>query len=153
MKKFRFRLETLLKFRQMQEDQAQVRLAEATESWQQEQAQLAGLHDNLAANLALFSQQQSTGSLPVETLKIFSDYTDKINRMISDQQIQVAKAASRRQECLSVLERAIQQRQLVSNLREKCLDRYKEELLQDEQKILDELGTQAFGRNRGRGIQ
>lgn len=153
MKKFRFRLETLLKFRQMQEERAQIKLAEATEALHKEQARLAGFQDSLAANLASFSRKQSAGSLTVETLKTFSDYTDTINRMISEQQTQVAKAAGRRQECLTELENAIQQRKLVSNLREKCLAQYREELLQDEQKILDELGTQAFGRNRGRGIQ
>ena len=153
MKKFRFRLDTLLKFRQMQEEQAQVKLAGATEALHKEQARLVGYQDSLAANLVLFSRQQSAGSVPVETLKTFSDYTDTINRMISDQQIQVAKAASFRQECLTELENAMQQRKLVSNLKEKCLHQYREELLQEEQKVLDELGTQAFGRNRGRGIQ
>ncbi|HWR05346.1 flagellar export protein FliJ [Sporomusa sp.] len=153
MKKFRFRLDTLLKFRKMQEEQAQIKLAEATTRLNKEHEQLGIFQNQLASNLTLLSQKQSSGSSTIETLKTFSYYIDKIKRLISEQKIQVAKAAGYQQECLTELEGAIQQRKLVSNLQKKCLDQYNEELLQEEQKILDELGTQAFVRSKERGLK
>lgn len=147
MKKFRFRLETLLKFRKMQEEQAQLKLAEATNRLLTEREVLGGLHSKLTFNLDLLNKEQ-TSNPTIETLKTFSYYIDKIKSDIITQQDQVTKATAYRQECLYVLEAAIKQRKLVDNLREKRLEQYNNEVLQEEQKILDELGTQAYVRDK-----
>ncbi len=148
MKKFRFRLETLLKFRKMQEEQAQIKLAEATNRLRTEQELLGGLQHKLTVTLGLLNKAQA-GNPTIETLKAYSYYVDKIKSDIIAQQELVAKAAAYRQECLIVLEAAIKQRKLVDNLREKRFEQYNYQLLQEEQKILDELGTQAFVRDKG----
>ena len=150
MKKFRFRLETLLKFRKMQEEQAQIKLAEATNRLQKEQELLGNLQNKLASNLELLNTEQA-GQPTIEILNIYSYYIEKIKSEITVQMEQVAMAASYRQECLTILEAAIKQRKLVDNLRKKRLEQYNEELLQEEQKILDELGTQAFMRDKESG--
>lgn len=147
MKKFRFRLETLLKFRKMEEEQAQIKMTEANIRLYKEKELLNQFQDRLVSTLDLLSKEQS-GSLTVEILKTFSYYIDKIKRDIILQREQVAKAEDYRQECLTQLEDAMKQRKLVDNLREKRLDQYNIELLQEEQKVLDELGTQAFMRNK-----
>lgn len=147
MKKFQFRLETLLKFRKMQEEQALTKLAEATNRLQKEQELLSDLQNKLSSNLDLLNHEQ-VKQPTIETLKTYSNYIDKIKSEITTQIDLVAKAASYRQECLTILEAAIKQRKLVDNLRKKRLEQYKNELLQEEQKILDELGTQAFMRDK-----
>lgn len=147
MKKFRFRLETLLRFRKMQEEQAQLKFGDAAKQLQTQQENLDLLQTQLAFNVELLNREQ-LGSPTIETLKTFSYYIDKIKRDISEQQEMVAKAAAYRQECLLELEYAIKQRKLVDNLREKRLDQYHRELLQEEQQVLDELGTQVFVRDR-----
>jgi len=147
MKKFQFRLETLLKFRKMEEEQAQIKMTEASISLYKEQDLLNQLQNKLVVSLDLLSQEQS-GSPTIEILKTFGYYIDKIKREIIGQQEQVAKAETYRQECLIALEVAMKQRKLVDNLREKRLAQYHTELLQEEQKVLDELGTQAFMRNK-----
>lgn len=147
MKKFQFRLETLLKFRKMEEEQAQLKMTEASIRLYKEQELLSQLQNKLVVSLDLLSQEQS-GSPTIDTLKTFGYYIDKIKREIIHQQEQVAKAETYRQECLVALEAAMKQRKLVDNLREKRLEQYQTELLQEEQKLLDELGTQAFMRNK-----
>lgn len=147
MKKFRFRLETLLKFRKMEEEQAQLKMTEASIRLYKEQELLNQLQNNLVVSFDLLNQEHS-GSPTIETLKTFGYYIDKIKREIIHQQEQVAKAEIYRQECLVGLEAAMKQRKLVDNLREKRLEQYHTELLQEEQKVLDELGTQAFMRNK-----
>lgn len=150
MKKFRFRLETLLKFRKMQEEQAQIKLAEATDRLRKAQELLNDLQNTLALNLDRLNDEQA-GQPTIEKLKTFSYYIDKIKSEIIAQREQVAKETEYRQECLILLEAAIQQRKLVDNLRKKRLEQYNNELLQEEQKILDELGTQAFMRGKESG--
>ncbi|WP_371371260.1 flagellar export protein FliJ [Sporomusa aerivorans] len=147
MKKFHFRLETLLKFRKMQEEQAQIKLAEANTRLQQEKAILADFEAQLLNTLVLLGKEQET-SLTIDTLKSYSLYIDKIKRDIATQQERVEKAVAEHQECLRAMEFAMKQRKLVDNLKDKRLQQYNEELLQEEQKILDELGTQAFMRDK-----
>ena len=147
MKKFRFRLETLLKFRKMEEEQAQIKMADANIRLFKEQDLLSQFQNQLLLSLDLLSKEQS-GSPTIETLKTFSYYIDKIKSDIVSQHGQVAKAEVYRQECLTALEAAIKQRKLVDNLREKRLEQYNAEGLLEEQKRLDELGTQAYMRNK-----
>ncbi|WP_371368973.1 hypothetical protein SRRS_23400 [Sporomusa rhizae] len=147
MKKFRFRLETLLKFRKMREEEAQIKLAEANIKLRKEQDILKDLRKKQADIFLLLNQKQ-TNSPTIETLKTYSYYIDKIKSDITAQQEEVAKAAAYRQECLVVMEDAMKQRKLVDNLRTKRLEQYNDELLHEEQKILDELGTQAYMRDR-----
>lgn len=147
MKKFQFRLETLLKFRKMEEEQAQIKLGEASARLYKEQELLREQENKLTATLDLLNKEQ-TACPTIETLKTFGYYIDKIKSDIVKQEEQVAKAASYRQECLTALETAMKQRKLVDNLRNKRLEQYKAQLLQEEQKLLDELGTQVFMRNK-----
>jgi flagellar FliJ protein len=135
MKKFRFRLETLLKYRKMEEEQAQIKIAEGNTRLYKEQELLNNFQNDLRSNLDSLSKEQA-GSPTIETLKTFSYYIDKIKRDIAIQREQVAKAEVYRQECLEVLEKAIRGQKLVDNLRKKRLEQYNAELLQEEQKIL-----------------
>jgi flagellar FliJ protein len=143
---FEFRLETLLKFRRMQEEQAQIKLAEATAQYVAERERLAALEAELAAHVADYRRTLSE-PVTVSVLKMFRDYNDKLKGDISLQHVRVDAAAHRRQECLTALEEAARARKLVEKLREKRLAQYQAEALLEEQKLLDELGLQAFVRN------
>jgi len=131
----------------MEEEQAQIKMTEASMRLYKEQEFLNQFQNKLLGSLTLLSEEHA-GSPTIETLKTFSYYIDKIKKDIIFQQEQIVKAEAYRQECLVVLEAAMKQRKLVDNLRKKQLEQYNIELLQDEQKVLDELGTQAFMRNK-----
>ncbi len=146
MRPFQFRLETLLKVRRMQEEQAQVKLAEATAAFVAEQELLTALEVDLAGHVADY-RRQLRETVPVATLKMLRDYYDKLKGDIARQQENVAAADGKRRECLAVLEEAAKARKLVEKLKEKRLAQYQAEELLEEQKLLDELGLQAFSRN------
>ena len=146
MRPFQFRLETLLKFRRLQEEQTQTRLAQATAAYMAEKERLARLQGELADHIARFRSLQKE-PVTVATLKVFQDYNDKLKGDISHQHIRVAAADQRRRECLAALEEAARARKLVEKLREKRFAQYQTETLQEEQKLLDEMGLQAFTRN------
>ena len=147
MKPFRFRLETLLEFRKMQKEQSQIIFLQATNQLRIEKELLVELEGKLTENMQLLrvSQQQS---LPVEKLKFFQYYFDKINKDISNQNETIAQAKEHCEECLQKLAEAEKNHKIVEKFREKKLQHYQIEAIQEEQKLLDEIGLQIYTREK-----
>ncbi|MDR3592755.1 MAG: flagellar export protein FliJ [Negativicutes bacterium] len=147
MQTFHFRLDALLKFRRMQEEEAQIKLAQSTAAFLREKERLDSFQQNLSLHLDTIRNQQKQ-PVTVATLKMLHDYHDKIKKDIVGQQLLVTEAATRRREDLAVLEQAIKAHKLVKKLREKRFLQYQTEMLHEEQKSLDELGLQVFARQK-----
>ena len=146
MQKFRFKLQRLLDFRKIREEQAEAEFAKATRVFLHEKELLRQLESNLADTFSrLKLEQEKTSSLL--TLKLFQDYIDTTREGIKLQTGKVAVAADRRQQCLRKLEEAARKRKGVESLKEKKLQQYHEEALQEEQAFLDELSGQRYIRN------
>ena len=146
MQKFRFKLQRLLDFRKIREEQAEAEFAKATRVFLHEKELLRQLESNLADTFSrLKLEQEKTSSLL--TLKLFQDYIDTTREGIKLQTGKVAAAADRRQQCLRKLEEAARKRKGVESLKEKKLQQYHEEALREEQAFLDELSGQRFIRN------
>lgn len=147
MKPFRFRLETLLEFRKMQKEQSQIIFLKATNQLQFEREKLAGLEANVNENISLLrnSEQQS---LSIEKLKFFRYYFDKINKDIEQQKDSVVEAEKYCQRCLADLGEAEKNHKIVEKFREKKLQHYQIEAINEEQKILDEIGLQIYTREK-----
>lgn len=145
MKKFRFRLETLLKIRRMKEEEAQIFVAQATVRVQEEQALLQELENDKVGLIHHFRDSQRQ-VLTVETLKNYQLYFDKLTRDIHTQTLNVENAHLYRNECLDRLSSATQERKVVEKLREKHLAEYQAETLKEEQQVLDELGLKTHQR-------
>lgn len=145
MQKFKFRLEALLKVRLMEEEQAQVKVAEATQLSNIEKSLLNDISVKLAANLTDIRNKRQ--QLPtVDTLNILQLYDDKLRVDRSQQQSRLEDAENYRQQCIRQLEIAIQQRKLVEKLRDKKLSEFNFSINQEEQKSLDEIGIQLYTR-------
>ena len=147
MKPFRFRLETLLDFRKMQKEQSQITFLKATNQLRIEKEKLMGLESKLAENIQLLrvSQQQS---LTVEKLKFFQHYFDKINKDILQQNQSIAHAKEYCDECLQKFAEAEKNHKIVEKFREKKLQHYQIEAIQEDQKLLDEIGLQIYTREK-----
>jgi flagellar FliJ protein len=145
MQSFKFRLETLLKYRKMQKEQAQITFWKATNQFRIEKELLVGLENKLGHNIDLLRsyQQQSLG---IETFKSFQYYFDKIKKDISKQKECVLQADECRKECLCALEESVKNHKLVEKYREKKLQQYQIEGIKEEQKLLDEIGLQLYVR-------
>ena len=145
MKKFQFRLDALLKFRQMQKEQAQLNFMQASQLLRDEQAKLDQLTIKLNEHVIVFRKSQ--GSSPtIEELKDFQNYFDKIRDNIKHQNTRVNEAQAARQERLQELHQAAKNYEIVEKFRVKRLLQYKAEALCEEQKFLDELGLQNYVR-------
>ncbi|EGO63149.1 flagellar export protein FliJ [Acetonema longum] len=146
MQKFQFRLETLLKYRRMQEEQAQVKFAQATQRLLAEQTVLSDLQAKLETNHALMRQRQQEASLTVEQFLIIQRYEELLKDRIVIQTREVQKAEIQRNQCLEILTGCMQKRKLVEKLKERRWSQYQSEILQEKQKYLDEIGVQTFVR-------
>ena len=146
MQKFRFKLQRLLDFRKIREEQAEAEFAKATRVFLHEKEQLRQLETNLSDTFDRLKQEQEKHS-SLLTLKLFQDYIDTTREGIKLQAVKVAAAADRRQQCLRKLEEAARKRKGVESLKEKKLQQYHEEALREEQAFLDELSGQRYIRN------
>ena len=142
MKRFRFHLTTLLKHRKMLEEQAQLRLAVATERLKKEQALLENLTQTLNEYLDRLAIIQ-TGSVNVETLKVFRRFIDKMDKETATQMANVKAARSDREQRLQELELALKNRKVVEKIKEKRLAQFRADFFREEQKLLDEMGQKA----------
>jgi flagellar FliJ protein len=147
MQSFKFRLETLLKFRKMQKEEAQIAFWQATKQFQIEKEELARLQGKLLENISLlrtFQQQM----LSIETFKTFQYYFDKIKEEIHRQEGSVKRADEYRQKCLNKLEEVVKNHKVVEKFREKKFQKYQIDLIKEEQKMLDEIGLQLYVREK-----
>ena len=146
MQKFQFKLQRLLDFRKIREEQAEAEFAKATRVFLQEKEVLRRLEIKLTDTFEQLKQEQGKPS-SLLMLKLFQDYIDTTREGIKQQAISVAAAADRRQQCLRKLEEAVRKRKGVESLKDKKIQQYHEELLREEQGFLDELSTQRYIRH------
>lgn len=147
MQSFKFRLETLLKFRKMQQEQAQITFWQATNQFRIETEKLTKLQGKLLENINLLRTFQQR-VLSVETLKSFRYYFDKMKEEIHKQEESVRCSDEHRQKCLSVLEDSMKNCKVVEKFKEKKFQNYQVELIKEEQKMLDEIGLQLYVREK-----
>ena len=139
MKKFRFQLETLLKVTRMKKEKAEVAFAEAVRKLEEARAYQRRLHEELS----------KTGTrIKIGRLMSFNRFFAWKRQQIEEQQQVVLRANAERQKRLKVLMEQMSALKSIEKLREKRLAEYKAEALQEEQKMLDEIGLQLTMRNR-----
>ena len=149
MKKFDFRLEPLLKFRKLHEENAQTKAAQATGAYLKELEAETRLREQLQTAFVSFRDSQLSG-MTIDNLKSFSWFIDKINGDLLNQMEKVRLAEAKRLDALKELEEAVKNRKLVDKLKERRWQEYQLELLNAEQKVLDEIGTQQYYKMQAR---
>ena len=146
MRRFQFKLQSLLDFRKIREEQAQAEFAKATRVFLHEKEKLQQMQTVLTETLNGMKEEQAKQSSSI-MLKMFQEYIDTTREGIRLQGAKVIAAGERRQKCLKAFEEASRKRKVVDNLRDKRLQQYQEEVLQEEQAFLDELAGQRYIRD------
>ena len=136
----------ILDFRKIREEQAQAEFAKATRVFLHEKEKLQQMQTVLTETLNGMKEEQAKQSSSI-MLKMFQEYIDTTREGIRLQGAKVIAAGERRQKCLKAFEEASRKRKVVDNLRDKRLQQYQEEVLQEEQAFLDELAGQRYIRD------
>ena len=143
MRRFQFKLQRLLEFRKIREEQAQAEFAKATRVFLHEKERMKILQETLTDTFNILKAQQDKSGPPI-MLKMFQEYIDTTREGIRLQASKVAAAGEYRQKCLKAFEEASRRRKAVDNLRERRLQQYQDEVLLEEQGFLDELAGQRY---------
>ena len=146
MQRFHFKLQKLLEYRKIREEQAQAEFAKGTRVFLLEKEKMQQMEATLVKTFDLLKAEQGKPS-SLLMLKMFQDYIDRTREGIRLQAVKVAAAADRRQSCLRLFEEASRKRKVVDNLRAKKLEQYQAEVLHEEQSFLDDLAGQRYIRN------
>lgn len=150
MKKFRFKLETLLKVTRMNKEKAQVALAAATRELEEARSQLQQYLQEMAQGHRDYDELTGAGkTISLGRLMAFNSFFNWKREQIEGQQQTIMEKQSARQHRMQELVAIMNKLKSIEQLKEKQLKQYMEELLQDEQKQLDEIGGQLYFRNKG----
>lgn len=145
MKKFKFRLDTLIKVRQMKKEQAEINFAAATTKYLYEKRKFEDLETRLRDCMSSFDISQNE-LVCIERIRNHHDYLSKIKNELSIQKERVHTAEQDQKVALIALEAAMKEMKIIEELRTKRFEQFKVEALRNEQQYLDDLGIQVYVR-------
>lgn len=141
MKKFLFKLETLLRLRIQLEKNAQMNLAAAKKRLDTAKMILAGIQELQKNAQNEFEQKKNSEKLHVEDFLGWHKYLRKIEIEALSQEKIIVEITEQIKILLKELEAAMKNRKVVEKLKAKKIDDYNQELLQEEQKMIDEIAV------------
>lgn len=145
MKKFKFRLDTLIKVRQMKKEQAEINFAAATTKYLCEKRKFEDLETRQRDCMASFNISQNE-LVCIERIRNHHDYLNKLKKELSMQKECVHMAEQEQKESLIALDAAMKEMKIIEELRTKRFEQFKMEALRNEQQYLDDLGIQVYVR-------
>lgn len=147
MKRFEFSLETLLKLREREEEQSQMKLAEAIAAFKKVEISLQELQNRYEKSL--IEQGQIIGrNILVHELMNYVVYQEKLQIQIEQMKQKLLEAQlAQENERINYLN-AAKRRKIVEKLKARKLQQYWQNLLKEEQDLMDELGTIVFLKDR-----
>ena len=149
MKKFKFQLETLLKVTRMKKDEAELKFAEISRRLVTQQQELQTFLEDMQRGQRDYDQLVGAKRINIGTLMAYNSFFDWKRRQIEAQQQLILQTRAERQRLLTELMKIMNKLKSIEQLREKRLRQYKEQLIFEEQKLLDEIGLQLYMRGQG----
>lgn len=145
MKKFRFRLATVLKVSQIKKEQAEIDFAEATNFLLQQMQSLVEYENELSQGMQNYYNMENQ-SVTIDKLTSYGSYFDRMRNQIQRQQQAIVDAEENKREKLEILQVAMSKLKTIEQLRDKRFEEYQKEQIFEEQKELDEIGLQIYTR-------
>ncbi|MCK4628817.1 MAG: flagellar export protein FliJ [Sedimentisphaerales bacterium] len=147
MKKFEFRLQTVLKLRQQQEDQKKrvvgSFLAEINEL-QREAVEMA----QAVSEQGQVLQRYINGDVDVNWITYYHGYVTNMRRSISEKIEEVARVQQKLIQARQELTEAARKTRILEKFKEKLMERHDRQLKKIEAREMDEIGNQLFQPSR-----
>lgn len=148
MKKFKFQLETLLRVTRRKKDDAESAFAKASRDLEDRRAHMQLLLDEMQRGQREYDAISQEGKrVTVGRLMEFNSFFAWKREQISLQQQSILTAKAEKQKRLKELTSVMSYLKSIEQLKEKRYQQYKEQVLLEEQKSLDEIGLQLYMRN------
>jgi len=136
-KRFKWRLETVKNVKEREEEQCQLRLADARRLLAQEEARLAALQEKRKALMGELREKQS-GALDTAKLATINAYLEQLADQAKQQAERVEASRSDAQKRQEELLKSVQENRVLDNLRERDLQSYRKEERKRDQTAMDE---------------
>lgn len=148
MKKFKFQLETLLKVTRMKKEDAEVKFAEVSRRLEEQRARLTQLLEEMQRGQREYEELSGEGkTLTVGRIMTYNSFFNWKRMQIEEQQKLIFKTREEKQRALKELMDVMSYLKSIEQLKEKRLQEYKDLMLFEEQKMLDEIGLQLYMRH------
>lgn len=145
MKKFKFRLEAVLKVAEIKKEQTEIAFAEATNALLAEQEKLKSYENELAQAMEDYYKIENK-KITIELLTSYNTYFFRLRMQIQSQQTVILEAEKKRQACLEEFRAALNRLKSIEKLKQRRFAEFQEQELAEEQKMLDEIGLQIYTR-------
>ncbi|MFA6849057.1 MAG: flagellar FliJ family protein [Selenomonadaceae bacterium] len=142
MKKFKFQLETLLKVTKMRKDQAEVSFAESAKLLEEQREQLILLNEEMKQGLIDYNNLTDGKRINVGTLMTYNSFFAWKREQLSIQANTILQTQAEKKKRLKELTAIMNKLKSIEQIRQKRLEEFKTQALQEEQKFLDEVGLQ-----------
>jgi flagellar export protein FliJ len=143
MKKFRFRLERVLQYRQALKLEKQKDLLREQMMLQQQIDQLLHMEQQLSS-IGIEDGQ----IVLAQDVKVLAEYADRLRAQIESQKLAIEQARIRVEKAREAYNQAAMDAEALEKLKAKKSDAYQIEILKDEESFLDELSVMRFGDKR-----
>ena len=149
MKKFKFQLETLLKVTKMKKEEAEVALGKASRKLEEARMGLETLLAEMQKGQQDYDALSQEGTrVTIGRLMSFNSFFAWKREQIEMQQNILLQARGEKQQRLKELMDVMSYLKSIEQLKEKRLQEYKENVLKEDQKMLDEIGLQLTMRRK-----
>ncbi|MDE3074984.1 MAG: flagellar export protein FliJ [Chloroflexota bacterium] len=147
--KRQFRLEPVLRLRKQREKERQAQLAVYLRQQLEQQQLLDRMTDNRQAQIELLARQLHSGTIEMTYLQFGHAYLERLQSLIERQTNVVRQAARATNQKRAELAQAMKERKVIDKLKERWWEELLEEERHQEVKLIDEVGTVQFNRQRG----
>jgi len=147
MKKYRFKLESLLKYRQLSEDKLRQELAIKMQNLRRCEKKLSFMRSEKKRYAVEFNQVQSSG-VRGNRIFVYRNYLSGMTKQIEQQEIKRMESKKEVDEAQKDYLEARKKLKSVEKLKEKDFQRYLDEMKIFERKALDEIATTQYIANR-----
>ena len=145
MKKYKYRFQSLLRIRELQEEMAVREFREAVRLYAEAVEALDGLRGEKTGLLDEMLHQRSSGT-DLKIQQLYLDYLKALDGRIDDQRAEVDRCNQTVEERREELIESMRERKTLESLHVKDHERYLVDLRRWEQSILDELALLRHGR-------
>ena len=135
----------------MKKDEAEVGFAEASRLLEEQKRQLTVLLQEMQQGQRDYEGLTKVKHITVGTLMTYNSFFAWKREQIEMQQQAILQSRQNKQKKLRELMQVMNKLKSIEQLKEKRLQQYKEEMLLDEQKQLDEIGIQLYMRGLKQG--
>lgn len=149
MKRYRFKLESLLKYRKLSEDKLRQEILLKMQELRKCESQLNLMKSEKQKSAGEFTQVQLDG-INGNHIFLYKNYLNSLAEQVEEQKIEMMKSKKEAEEARKDYLEARKQLETVEKLKEKDFQRYLNEMRISEQKRLDEIAANQYNAENGK---